>query len=836
MRSFQPTKNDILELDTMGNPIDKLKKIKGRSWDELRTRGGQVFSVYSEQIGLSGKMPTDAEFAQLIDKSFFGKSPIIAEGLWVKFFKNGDTRFFPSFGRQKETVEAFRNLFSDKQERWFIEKASKIVDGRFDLLGYQNLDLGKEIDWHLEPVSGKRSPMKHWKQFDELDTSETGDKKLIWELNRHQHFFTLGVAFWLTKDERYAAVFAKHLASWMEQNPPGTGINWFSSMEIAFRSMSWIWAFHFFRDSDHFTPDLFHKALKFLYLQGRHIEKYLSTYYSPNTHLTGEALGLYYLGTQLPFIERSGQWRKLGEDILLAELDRQIHPDGVYFEQSTWYQKYTVDFYTQFLILKTLQGGEMEKKSSEKLEFKLQAALDFLMYITRPDGTTPIIGDDDGGKALPFGKKRSDNFRASLVTGAALFERGDYKYIGGDPAPETLWLLGLEGVQAYKTLRAHVPHNTSQKFPLGGYFAMRDGWSETDNYLLVDCGEVGALAGGHGHADTLAIELAIHGKTVLVDSGTYTYHESRELRNYFRSTTAHNTLVIDKISSSEPGDKFSWKTKAEAKIDSLICQDRFDFFEGSHNGYERIANAPATHRRSILFLKNDYWIMRDVVDARLDHDYALNFHLKTGMKPVIEGTESGGFYVGEEPSNEDGWRFFTFGDNGGWQRKESWSSTNYGEKVNSPFLRYVSKGKGTQEFFTFMLPVEVGCEKPEVSETPVPGGRAFVVSYRGYKDLVVFADSTDQIVRTEIFNTNFQVFWARLSEGETLPEEFVMVGGTHFTLGGREIINHPNEVEFASARRFGNKLNVRTSESIFSISIPQKRRSTTYILKNPEEV
>lgn len=820
----------------MGNPLDKLKKIKGKSWEELRARGGQAFAVYSEQFGLSGKMPTDTEFAQLIDKSYFGKSPIIAEGLWVKFFKNGDTRFFPSFSRRKETVESFRNLFGEKNERWFIDKASKIVDGRFDLLGYQNLDLGSEIDWHLEPVSGKRSPLKHWKQFDELDTTETGDKKLVWELNRHQHFFTLGVAFWLTKDERYAAAFAKHLKSWMEQNPPGTGINWFSSMELAFRAISWIWAFHFFRDSDHLTPDLFHKALKFLYLHGRHIEKYLSTYYSPNTHLTGEALGLYYLGTQLPFFERSGQWRKLGEDILLAELDRQIHPDGVYFEQSTWYQKYTVDFYTQFLILKTLYGGEIEKEAGEKLESRLQAALDFLMYITRPDGTTPIIGDDDGGKTVPFGRRKSDDFRAALVTGATLFERGDYKYIGGDPVPEVLWLLGLEGVRAYKALRAHVPSGTSKKFPLGGYFAMRDGWSETDNYLLVDCGEVGAISGGHGHADTLAIELAIQGKTLLVDSGTYTYHESRELRNYFRSTTAHNTLVVDKISSSEPGDKFSWKTKAEATINSLVCQERFDFFEGSHNGYERIANAPATHRRSILFLKNDYWIMRDLVEAKLDHDYALNFHLKTGTKPHIEGTEAGGFFVGQEPSNEDGWRFFTFGDNGGWQRKESWISTNYGEKVNSPFLRYVSRGKGTQEFFTFMLPVEVGCEKPEVLETPVPGGRAFVVSYRGYKDLVVFADSADQVVRTEFFNTNFKAFWARLSDGEHLPEEFVMVGGTHFTLGGREIINHPNELEFASARRFGNKLNVRTSESIFSISIPQKRRSTTYILKNPEEV
>jgi hypothetical protein len=835
MQSLLPTNNDILELDTMVNPLDKLRKIKGKSWEELRTRGGQAFSVYSEQIGLSGKMPTDAEFVELIDKTQFGKSPVIAESLWVKFFKNGDAHFFPSFSQKKETTGAFRQLFGEKSAAWFIDKASKIVDGRFDLLGFLSLDLGKEVDWHFEPISGKRSPLKHWKQFDELDTAETGDKKIIWELNRHQHFFTLGVAYWLTKDERYAAVFAKHLRSWMEQNPPGTGINWFSSMELAFRVMSWTWAFHFFRDSDSFTPDLFQKALKFLHMHGRHIEKYLSTYYSPNTHLTGEALGLYYLGTQFPFFERAAHWRKLGEDILLAELDRQILPDGVYFEQTTWYQKYTADFYTHFLVLKTLFGDEIETPAAAKIEAKLQSALDFLMYITRPDGSTPIIGDDDGGRMLPFGRSKPDDFRGTLVTGAALFERGDYKYVGGDPREETLWLLGLEGVQAYRTLRAHVPHETSYKFPSGGYFVMRDGWTDSDNYLLVDCGEVGAVSGGHGHADTLAIELAVQGRTVLVDSGTYTYHESRDLRNYFRSTTAHNTLVIDKISSSEPADKFSWKTRANAKIHSLISQERFDFFEGSHDGYERIAGAPATHQRSILFLKNDYWIMRDFVEAKGDHDYALNFHLKTSTKPMIEGSEAGGFSVGETPSNEDGWRFFTFGDNGGWQRKESWSSTNYGEKVNSPFLRFVSKGKGPQEFFTFMLPVGVGDEKPEVFETPVPGGRAFVVDYRGYKDVIVFVDSADQIVRTEIFNTNFRVLWGRISEGEHLPEEFVMIGGTHFTLGGREIINHPNEMQYAVARRFGSKLNVRTSESLFSISIPQKQ-SKTYILKNPEEV
>ncbi len=116
--------------------------------------------------------------------------------------------------------------------------------------------------------------------------------------------------------------------------------------------MSWIWALHFFKDSDHLTPQHFLDALKHLHCHGRHIERYLSKYYSPNTHLTGEGLGLFYLGTQMPFFKAAERWRKLGEDILVAEIEKQILPDGVYFEQSLWYQRYTADFYLHFVILR----------------------------------------------------------------------------------------------------------------------------------------------------------------------------------------------------------------------------------------------------------------------------------------------------------------------------------------------------------------------------------------------------------------------------------------------------------------------------------------------------
>ena len=97
----------------------------------------------------------------------------------------------------------------------------------------------------------------------------------------------------------------------MDANPPKLGINWASSLEVSLRAISWLWALHFFRESPRLTAAIFARALKFLYLHARHLETYLSTYFSPNTHLTGEALGLFYLGLMLPEFRRAGDGARL---------------------------------------------------------------------------------------------------------------------------------------------------------------------------------------------------------------------------------------------------------------------------------------------------------------------------------------------------------------------------------------------------------------------------------------------------------------------------------------------------------------------------------------------
>lgn len=788
-------------------PLNKIKKI--RSLDEVLTRGGQVLSVYREQILGAGTLLNDTEFVHHINTSSFGTTPIIAETLWQKFYKNGETAFFSSFNDRDKSVETFTETFGASAVQHFVDAAELIVSGRIDILGLKGVNVGTDVDWHREPLSEKRSPLKHWKEFDDLNVAESGNKKVVWEINRHQYFFTLGVAFWMTGDERYAATFARHLRSWIEQNPTGMGINWTSSLEVALRATSWIWAFHFFKDSDSFTPDLFKSALKSLYNHGRHIEQYLSKYYSPNTHLTGEALGLYYLGTQLPFFDRAAKWRRLGAEILFAEIEKQVLPDGVYFEQSTWYQRYTVDFFAHFAVLKALSGQfDDTKLEVQKLEDRLARAFDFLMQITTPDGRTPLIGDDDGGRALPLTTAEPDDFRGTLALGATIFDRGDQKTVAGRVSEEVFWLLGPLGVDAYNSLKQDEPENESKNFPLGGYSLMRDGWEDTDNYMLVDCGEVGSLAGGHGHADTLSIVVSGHGKPLLVDSGTYTYHESGVTRDYFRSAAAHNTLLVDDASSSMPGNTFNWKTRAHATQNKWIAGHRFDFFEGSHNGYERLVS-PVTHTRSVLFLKSDYWIIRDLAETQGSHEYSLNFHFAEGRDPVIDGD---GRFVGDHSS-----RIFTFGDNGFWRQKEAFVSTNHGDKRSASFMRYLSSGDGTQEFFTFIIPFADGHPPPEVTEARSEQGRAFIVKYNSYTDVFVLNDDGN-VTDNGIFASNFRYSWARLRAGETAPDEMVLIEGDRLSVDSDEILS-TEKIHYASIRRFGCEYYVQTDRDRFKRNV-----------------
>lgn len=776
------------------------KSLKGRSLEELRLRGAQRLAAASERAGLSSqaRIPKDEAFFKLLDRKTHG-SLRSAQSLLEHFRTRERPRFFAAFNNPEETVEELRQRTGPQAEERVIERAERIIKGRFDLLGFHDLSFGEPVDWHLEPVAGKRAPLRHWSQINYLDANAAGDKKIVWELNRHQYFLTLGRAYWYTHDERYACTFAAHLADWMDKNPPKLGINWASSLEVAFRSISWLWALHFFKESEHLTPELFLRALKFLYLHARHLETYLSTYFSPNTHLTGEALGLFYLGTLLPEFGRAGVWRAKANRILMAELDRHVLPDGVYFEQTSYYHRYTTDFYTHLYILLQARGEE----ANSKLESKLTALLDHLMYITRPDGTTPLFGDDDGGRLLSLDERAANDFRAALSTGALLFNRADYKQVAGELAEETLWLLGKDVAARFDQLEAQEPAQASRAFTDGGYYVMRDGWERDANFLLIDCGPHGTLNCGHAHADALSFDMAACGRTLLVDTGTYTYTGSRDARDLFRSSMAHNTLVVDGESSSVPAEPFSWKHVAQARARRWISCGHFDFFEGEHEGYRRLPQ-PVTHTRSFLFIKNRYWVMRDLIETNGPHRCELRFHFAPGARPMIENDSQRVMAVRERETNRAGLELFAFGGAGEWQREEGWVSSVYGAREAAPVCVFSANTKGAHEFITFLVPRRAEDERFHVREIEAKSGRAFEVRDGQARELLLIGAEGGSSASS--LTSDFEWTWARFGlEGNYLTE-LLLLNGRLLCLDGKEVVKAESMAGYVSARRAGKDL------------------------------
>jgi heparinase II/III-like protein len=771
----------------------KIKKLRGLKIDEISLRVAQQVAILSERSGWSRQvsLPSDEHLLKLMATPEWKSTSTLVEHLRTRL----EPHFFAAFASRETTVSESRRRWPHT-ERSIVETANGISEGTFNLLGLHQLKFGKEIDWHLEPTSGKRTPLRHWSQLNYLDAQLAGDKKITWELNRHQYFLTLGRAYWLTGDERYAQVFVSHITSWMDENPPKLGINWASSLEIAFRSISWLWALHFFRESPSLSADLVTRTLKFLYLNALHLETFLSTYFSPNTHLTGEALGLFYIGLLLPEFRDAKRWRDLGLEILVSQLPRHVQNDGVYFEQSSYYHRYTTDFYMHLAVLMQNNGMTLPPELRPRLEL----LLDHLMYITRPDGTTPFFGDDDGGRLVMLGDRPANDFRATLATGAVLFNRPDYKFVAKDVAEETLWLLGGAGLRRFDEIEARQPAKDSVAFSEGGYYVMRDGWSPAANYLLFDCGPHGMANCGHAHADALAIDVAAHGRPLLVDPGTFTYTGGKEMRDWFRSSVAHNTLTVDGQSSSISADTFSWNTITAGERVSWIDQPRFTYVAGRHRGFEELSK-PGIHTRSILFLKGDYWVVRDRIELTGSHQLDLWFHFESGTSPTVQAVESRQWV--HEKGAGGGLQIASFAPGGRWRKEEGWVSHCYAERAVAPVCVFSAAAEGTFEIVTFLLPLtEDGSADVRVNEIEVLGGRGFELHREDQRDVVVIKDAgNDGRARTSSLISDFEYTWLRFTGSNPDPAELLLLGGLKLEFSGRKIIESPERVEHSWLRQ-----------------------------------
>jgi uncharacterized heparinase superfamily protein len=681
--------------------ITQLNKLRGRGFRELMTRGHQELSKLADRVFLvrADEMSDEAlylEFAPVWrNGSGEGTAALLQDRL-----REGHNLFLPPLGGRRAVVETMNRRFQPERAA-ILAAAENAIEGRFDLLGYTNLEFGAPLDWHLNPLTGDRAPLVHWSRLDPVAPIGQGDLKVFWELHRHSHFVTLGQAFWLSNDPRFAEAFVKQATSWMDANPAGVGVGWAASLDVAFRAISWLWALHLCADSNQVSADFVARLVKSLIEHGRHIEKYLSTYFSPNTHLTGEALGLFYLGVALPELRRADHWRKTGLRILLDQLPKQVRPDGVYFEQTSYYHRYTTDFYLHLFMLIRAKDMSLSREDERLLWNRLEAMFDHLMWIERPDGTTPLYGDDDGGRLLKFAPRPANDFRDTLAMGATIFKRGDWKHAVGPAPVEVVWLLGTEGLDCYDRLPAAPPEEGSRAFTRSGYYVMRDGWAHDSAYVLIDGGRHGSEMGpGHAHADALAIEFAACGVAWLVDPATYVYSADPYARNWFRSTEAHNTATVDEEGQSVPAAPFAWQSMASCQTSEFEDLGDTVAFEGSHDGYCRLAD-PVTHTRSVVLIRKPdapCLIINDSFQANAAHRYAIRYHFAPGVRAIASDNRIEAI----APTGEE-LVLLVLGSEVQARLEDGWVSTCYGACTPALIAVFEAECEGTAEFTSVVM-------------------------------------------------------------------------------------------------------------------------------------
>jgi hypothetical protein len=637
-------------------PLDRLRRISG---DELRWRLSVAARTAADRVSiriraaqwnrrdLAGILAPAARDLALTRRISAGDWRGVHDDL-ERRLRARPARFVldPASARPLRTLVTARwpQAAADARAR-----ADRILERRYDLLGYRDVRYARPdgaVNWHADPVHGRQAPRIFHADVPYLDPA-VGDHKVIWEINRHQYWLQLGRAAWLTGDARYSRAIVGDLQTWLAANPPLVGINWASMLEIGFRTISWTWGLHCLlglqasgsgppetaarepgTDPGHPQPDARSPWIVDMFVglhhQLTHVERNLSYYFSPNTHLTGEALALYVVGTAFPELAASARWAATGRRILLGEIDRQIDADGGHAERSTHYQRYTLDFYLLALLTARLA---QDREAAARFEDAARRLAVFTQAIADDNGLLPLIGDDDGGMLWPMAGRECHDVRDTLSLAALVLERPALAPWG--VMEQAVWVAGPELVTGYFNQPSRSPAGPpgSRAFAGTGYFVSRDG---KGGHAVLDGGAHGYMNGGHAHADALSLTLAIDGRPMLIDPGTSTYTFDAALRDRLRSSMSHNTITIDGQSQSIPSGPFHWRTRVDARMHEWRQNAAFDWVEASHDGY-----APLQHRRTVMRAGGG-WLIADEILGHGHHSVAAHWHFDPAWTVAAE--------------------------------------------------------------------------------------------------------------------------------------------------------------------------------------------------------
>lgn len=614
------------------------------------------------------------------------RNSYISEGLFRKFFK-GDLKyeelrniffesglFSYSQNNQKSFIKNSINRLCKEEKKDFIKIADKILQNELQIFEKKH-KFSNGINWHFSFFDNYIWPLKKSEEMEirpKLTEDKNIDVKYVWELNRHQFLPYLGFAYYIKGKEKYAIKFKDLILRWIKQNPPLFGVNWLFGLELSLRITSWIFSLWFFKDSKIINNTPFFKKVFKSMFQHAYYLKYFYTRNSYN-HTVGDIFGIYFFSKIFEEVKPMNTWERLFFKKFKKQIFLQTKPDGVDVEKSINYHRFVLEFFILFLILNY-------KELNPKEKLRVQKMFKFLLYSIKPNGKFPNIGDADDAIVLPHLFTNNKKYRHLFNMGSILFKKGDLKYISKEIDTLSLLFFGNNGFIKYNKIIPEKPKKKLSIFDDTGYITLRNDWSDKANYLFIDFRNFGPNIAGHSHSDITNFIFCFNGKDLIVDSGTYAYNKSKKIRNFYKSSEAHNVISINSKNQADLLPWFGWKNLPKIRRNIEFNSENLDTY-CIHEGYndflvKRRIQCPTDisdlNIIDTVSIRNKNYI-KEAINVDLFFHFSKNVKINIENSKIILNTN-----IQLEISSNFKFKI---------QLYNSYYSTEYGEKISNKTLR-----------------------------------------------------------------------------------------------------------------------------------------------------
>ncbi|RAI79922.1 hypothetical protein BFS35_010735 [Macrococcoides goetzii] len=474
--------------------------------------------------------------------------------------------------------------------------------------------------WNFSPKTNKHASLNlHWSEISDM-SSDFGDIKWIWDLNRFTFAYDLVRSYQQTNDEKYIEKFWSLFEDFIKSNPLEMGPNYRCSQEMSFRANAWLFALYYFIESNHSTELRIRLMIKHLIHYARHISKHInfSVEAVKNNHSISEASTLIVLGNTFDFIDEFKKYKKKGLNILKKEIKWQIREDGSYIQNSHNYHRLVIQDISWVLI--SLKSKELPIPFW--LSKKLNASINFFLIMINKNGQVPNYGMNDGSYIFPLTELPYNDYRPVIQSAHyLLYEKLiDFE----DSIFEMTQIFGA--TKNTEKIKYQLIKNGIYSFPEGGlYVLVKNKWKVIIKSKSYKERPV--------QADMNHAEIWYEDKCIFGDAGTYSYNENAELLNYFNGTFSHNTIVINNKHQMTKGNRFVWYYWSKSKKPKIRESKDSYFIEVTLLNY-----ADKQHVRKIN-LKSDEIIIEDIV-KNLDESSSLNLQWLTERDIIKKNNNS----------------------------------------------------------------------------------------------------------------------------------------------------------------------------------------------------